>query len=614
MRRLEYLIYDRTSWSRRFGFNIYPNAHPHNEHIHIEITRSAAADMTDLFYQISAAERDQYFAPTVAAYPPMTMPSAVVANGRRLQAGGGGAVEVASFELVRRKTTCNYDKGSTYLGAFHQTCTEENGNCLLQEGYGGLQACANLCARTADCVVFGWQNYKDEYPGAPELANYDLRSCYQINVRSSAECGTSRGDMAVTDLDVYSLTGVNGGLEVEEAEEAYAAQEEGPPDGKIISLQATNAHFATAANGDLITFYEGSAASSSGAPESAAPFQLVRRKTTCNYDKGSTYLGAFHQTCTEENGNCLLQEGYGGLQACANLCARTADCVVFGWQNYKDEYPGAPELANYDLRSCYQINVRSSAECGTSRGDMAVTDLDVYSLFSETDSLKLVFDLSIKVTGAVSCPGGRGWDGTVELPLTASSVELSIVPASPLADAPINPAAVPWLAKATADALRLGEGGELKISPVLARPFALVESGARCSTGSVWLGDLPTAQLCAEMCASINQKPGVVSGSLAKCEFFAWRPPGSPGTAVSGMSGSFSNRELDGCFMQQTATKACAEGWDRTAVGVTFNFYEMLDSVTTGSTKAARWWASYEQLRLNSEVVQAMAGDAEGMT
>ena len=438
MRRLEYLIYDRTSWSRRFGFNIYPNAHPHNEHIHIEITRSAAADMTDLFYQISAAERDQYFAPTVAAYPPMTMPSAVVANGRRLQAGGGGAVEVASFELVRRKTICNYDKGRTYLGAFDQTCTEENGNCLLQEGHGGLQACANLCARTAGCVVFGWQNYKNEYPGSPDLANYDLRTCYQINVRSSAECGTS-------------------------------------------------------------------------------------------------------------------------------------------------------------LR------------------DMAVTDLDVYSLFSETDSLKLVFDLSIKVTGAVSCPSGRGWDGTVELPLTASSVELSIVPASPLADAPINPAAVPWLAKATADALRLGEGGELKISPVLARPFALVKSGARCSTGSVWLGDLPTAQQCAEMCASINQKPGVVSGSLARCEFFAWRPPGSPGTAVSGMSGSFSNRELDGCFMQQTATKACAEGWDRTAVGVTFNFYEMLDSVTTGSTKAARWWASYEQLRLNSEVVQAMAGDAEGL-
>ena len=48
---------------------------------------------------------------------------------------------------------------------------------------------------------------------------------------------------------------------------------------------------------------------------------------------------------------------------------------------------------------------------------------------------------------------------------------------------------------------QLGEGGELKISPVLARPFALVKSGARCSTGSVWLGDLPTAQQCAAQLA-----------------------------------------------------------------------------------------------------------------
>ena len=48
---VQYLIWDRTSWSvnKRGGTKLYTGSHPHNEHIHVEITEEAGRKETPFF-------------------------------------------------------------------------------------------------------------------------------------------------------------------------------------------------------------------------------------------------------------------------------------------------------------------------------------------------------------------------------------------------------------------------------------------------------------------------------------------------------------------------------------------------------------------------------------
>ena len=529
---LEYMIWDRTSWSRRWGFKEYARAHPHNEHIHIQISRAAAANPGWFEFYTSP----ESFAPTTSAYPPLgAVPGAT--TGRRLQMSS--AVEMSGYELVSKNSYCSSANGAAeYLASF------DNLGNILQDYLPGLQACANRCAQTEGCIVFRWKNHKEEYYTA-ELADYDNRPCYMVKVSSRAECEPGARS---TSSDVYALTGTSNGLfDAEERYEAEIAEEEQPPDGALISIQPSNARFATGSNGDLLVSYAGG--TGSGSSGTRATFELVQRNTICNYEKGRTYLKSFDQKPS------ILQDGMVGLQACANKCRETSGCVVFAWKNRQEQYYD-PDLKDYDSRPCYQINVASAAECGLhGRRDQIIDDTDVYTLYTEVDSVTLVFDLAVKVSGEISCPGSGGWSGAVELPLTQGAVTMQIVPSAPLGANPIDSMVQTWLAKATADSIRIGTSGELQLGAVSVPPFALVKASARCATQSLWLGDLATAQKCADMCAGINQRPSVLSGNLEPCRFFTWRSPDAQSNAQA-----FQDREEDGCFMQMTSDETCPEG------------------------------------------------------
>ena len=186
-------------------------------------------------------------------------------------------------------------------------------------------------------------------------------------------------------------------------------------------------------------------------------------------------------------------------------------------------------------------------------------------------------------------------------------MQLDIIPAVSMVEAPIERSIATWLAKATANTITLDADGELKIGTVVVPPYALAKSQARCGAKSLWLGDFVTAQECADVCASLNDKPAVKLGQVPRCRFFAWRSV----SAAANQPG-FVKREFDGCFAQHTARESCPEGWDTSAEGQTFGFYKIFDYVASGrKSQAARWWASYEQVRVNAQVLQAISGEAD---
>lgn len=382
---VEYLIYDRTAWSRRSkGFKPYNGAHPHNEHIHLELTRAASAMMNTPFFQDMVG-----YVPKATQYPPLSTTETFAewaGSGRRLNSNE--EVPHAEYELVLEHSWCKFGAESTYLASYDQEPS------LLQDYLPGLQACANKCAVTAGCTVFTWKNYEEDYH-SPELADYDNRPCYWVHVASAADCG-GRQPGSEYGKDAYTLTGQSMEIMEELLEDTVAGSEEEPPDGTLVSLEVSNARWATGSNGQILVSYGGNTQQRANTAD--ATYQLVRRHSWCKFGAQTTYLASYDQEPS------LLQDWKAGLQACANKCASVSDCVVFSWKNHKEEYYD-PELADYDNRPCYMVHVATAAECG-GRQPSEDWNKDIYTLYTPDDSMTLVFDLTVTVSGQILCPNG----------------------------------------------------------------------------------------------------------------------------------------------------------------------------------------------------------------
>ena len=87
---VEFLIYDRTKWSRRYGWRPYTGAHPHNEHVHIELTRLAAATKNPGGTLQNFYSNPLDYAPRAEVLAPLPISQSAVPGSYGNEAAGGG--------------------------------------------------------------------------------------------------------------------------------------------------------------------------------------------------------------------------------------------------------------------------------------------------------------------------------------------------------------------------------------------------------------------------------------------------------------------------------------------------------------------------------------------
>ena len=204
------------------------------------------------------------------------------------------------------------------------------------------------------------------------------------------------------------------------------------------------------------------------------------------------------------------------------------------------------------------------------------------------DSVELVVDVTVELSGTLQCPDG--WSGDVALPLAQEGIRIAVLPAN----TSLESQALPWLAHATAKAMTIDPRGELRVGALVGAPHALLQHGSRCSASTTTsLGALASAQQCATACARHSG-----------CDVFTYRPRVDAASRRRRRQLQGSTSAEGDCLAYPTASAACASEGLVTADGV--DAYRLLPRGDQ------RWWAAHEQLRLNTHLVQSLAADADG--
>ena len=250
------------------------------------------------------------------------------------------------------------------------------------------------------------------------------------------------------------------------------------------------------------------------------------------------------------------------------------------------------------------------------RFETAADGSPAISLEWDSAAFELQFNITATLTGDVACSAsseGGGWQGTVSFPLEQTSVKMAIMPSVPPEEAALDKGALPWLAGAVAKSIHTESMGALKLGPLVGTVYATVNKRLACSgeieqAGS-WLGPAASVQACAELCNEMI------------CDHFAFSHNhmflgqaqggavivGSGGTSCYQIPSMIDPSRGQGKLLPMSCSSATA-----VPTIATFGTYRLVKHLWGASWPSARFWATHEQLMLNSQLISSIASDATG--